>query len=245
VSPEDVKLSISIMHAPWSAWRRGIVAAQTKVIRGAPGVVRFSVVKDVWREGFWRTARACLEESYRAPGATHHLILQDDAELCRDFVAGVRAVVAARPNDPIDLFCARKEAAEAEAHGVHWAELADAIFGLAIVYPVAFIPKWIAWDRAHVLPTLNSYDTRLRLYCGCADLPVAFCVPSLVEHIHNGPGAHRERGVNVHTSTTTAVRFLKDRSPLEIDWTKGASTPVRGGSFKTYLKANAVHMKGI
>ena len=49
-----------------------------------------------------RTGRAAWESM--APGATHHLVIQDDVTLCPGFRQKAMQAIAARPNDPLVLF---------------------------------------------------------------------------------------------------------------------------------------------
>ncbi|WP_249187787.1 hypothetical protein [Nocardiopsis sp. MG754419] len=60
------------------------------------------------------------------PQATHHLVLQDDAEPCPGMVEALSTLVAARPDDPLSLFC---EWGSATATMARWGALGG--YGLA------------------------------------------------------------------------------------------------------------------
>jgi len=81
-------------------------------------------------EARWRTAAAAW--SAADPGATHHLVLQDDAVVCRDLVAGLEAALDATPavaGHPVSIYYGNHhgpsrlidaEAVEAARVGASW-----------------------------------------------------------------------------------------------------------------------------
>ncbi|WP_217170993.1 hypothetical protein [Streptomyces sp. AC512_CC834] len=94
----DVRLSAVIMAHP----RR---RAAAEALSAEHPALAARVVTDPDPQGppsALRTARLAWRSV--APGATHHLVLQDDAVLSPGFADTVRALTAARPRDSVSLF---------------------------------------------------------------------------------------------------------------------------------------------
>ncbi|MGW7050463.1 hypothetical protein [Streptomyces sp. NPDC054887] len=100
----------------------------------------------------WRTARLAWRSI--APGATHHLVLQDDLVLVPGFAARVRQAVAARPHDPLSLFAewgsrTASSVRIAAAHGLSWAPVVDDYIPCAaLVMPVGIARGFDAFAAA-------------------------------------------------------------------------------------------------
>lgn len=101
----------------------------------------------------WRTARAAWRSVH--PEATHHLVIQDDAQLADGFVPALAAAVQARPLDALALFAewgSRTAGAVrlAAAMGAAWAECADDYIPcVAIVLPFAEAVAFDAYAEKH------------------------------------------------------------------------------------------------
>src|SRR5690349_1858425 len=93
--------SVAIQHAPWATDRREWVRAIIEQLRDEAPELPVVIVADEAREGCWPTFRRALEVGQTG---THHLLLQDDLELCRDFVATVNAAIEARPHAILNLY---------------------------------------------------------------------------------------------------------------------------------------------
>ncbi|MCF3165785.1 hypothetical protein IPZ64_02395 [Streptomyces violaceoruber] len=124
-----------------------------------------------------------------AEGATHHLVLQDDVEVCEDFAAHLLSAVQARPDDAIALYVNADSPSNsytvrhAAIVGAPWAALVPGEFvpTLGLV-----IPAHLALALADFLDTLpddfRDDDAFVDLFCRLNDLPVYATVPNLVEH---------------------------------------------------------------
>jgi len=185
---------------------------------------------DATGAGPWYTAKRCWRSM---PGhATHQLMLQDDAILCHNFVAGMKAVAAVRPNDPLALFAADDEHADyAAMGGHHWMPMLR--FGaVALLLPRHVIEDFLAWqqplekhfdestrgDGASLRWGLLD-DCRLWRYLMYQSIRMWATVPSLVDHDVSLPSCIdivdplQSRGV-----FASASNFLGEGNPTDIDW---------------------------
>lgn len=141
----------------------------------------------VWdtRGDRWDTGSRALQ-SY-TPGATHHLVLQDDALVCRDLVAGIERLLGAVPDGcPMVLYTGvyRKFIHQMNIQYMqkpfNWLVTPGILWGVGILIPTSDISAIIKFcqDRPE-----QNYDMRVsRFYelekrCG-----VWAPVPSLVDH---------------------------------------------------------------
>lgn len=199
---------------------------------GPPPTIVFDPEPDAQRRSPWRTYRRALEE---APDwASHRLILQDDAELCRDFPETARRAVEARPNSLI-VFCVlglpkrwARLVVSAASSGSPWAALPIGGGGqswvpvVAVAWPTAFCRRALDWVDEQGWPHEFIADDEIvgRIAKGL-DFQVLATAPSLVDHpdlVVSAVGGRRSSGgANPHR---VAACFIDDSTcdPLEIDW---------------------------
>lgn len=209
----ETRLSVSIMaHPSRSGWVHDL---QEKV-----GLEDSAVSWDR-SLGLWDTCSRAWRMYH--PDATHHLVLQDDALVCRDFRAGLEAALASRaPFDTIaSLFVGtphpgatgvarvRQRVALAEADDCSWLVLPTLRWGLAIVLPAWIIEPMLAWEGGAAFP---ADDQRIGRYCrDVMDWRCWYTWPSLVDH-REGPSL-------LGSGFTRAFRFIgEDASALEWNW---------------------------
>lgn len=122
-------------------------------------------------------------------GATHHVVVQDDAHLCEDFVRTVEdAVRYAHPFAPIGLYYGGKGGARSAhvfAHNravqenANWIIRKGPIWGPGIVYPVATIPDLVKYFSTSAI---QNYDRRVMWYYQSVEQDCWYTIPSLVNH---------------------------------------------------------------
>ncbi|MGN9787645.1 hypothetical protein ACTMTF_39905 [Nonomuraea sp. ZG12] len=177
-----MKVSVAIMHHPA---RAHLVDALVRAC--LPLVAR--VVTDPEPAG----VRSPLRTAKRAwaavgEGATHHLVIQDDALLCDGFAAQVQAAVAARPrhvvalysdwNSPQNSYLVRRAAAA----GAAWAPLSrtDWAPAVALLMP-ADRARELAAYLAPIPDEVIDDDELIAQFCRERRLPMLATVPHLVE----------------------------------------------------------------
>lgn len=166
----------------------------------------------VWDDGSnsrWGTGRRALL-AYD-PTATHHLVLQDDAVIPRDLVAGVEAALQHAPQDvPVCLYVGkvrpyREMVTEyvGRARGASWLVMDRLNWGVAVVLPTSMIDGLVAYCDQGSIP---NYDSRMSKWFEANNIPVWYPWPSLVDHRespslvpgrgHSGRVAHQFIGAN-------------------------------------------------
>jgi hypothetical protein len=132
-----------------------------------------------------RTARIAWGAAGR--NASHHLVIQDDVELCPGFLPRVEAAVNAEPGAALSFFTEWGDRTSsvlrlAALLGGSWAEAADpAVPTQALVLPVAVAAGFDAFAEREAGEDLMD-DTVMRAYLRELGVPALVSVPNLVEH---------------------------------------------------------------
>lgn len=204
-----IRVSVAIMAHP----RRAAFIPELEAALDRPTTV-------VWDDGSnsrWGTGRRALL-AYD-PDATHHLVLQDDAVIPRDLVAGLEAALAHAPQDvPVCLYVGkvrpyREMVTEYvnRARDTSWLVMDRINWGVAIVFPTRIIDDLVAHCDTQTIP---NYDTRMSKWFEAKHIPVWYPWPSLVDH-RESPSLVPGRG---HAGRV-AHRFIgADASALDIDY---------------------------
>jgi hypothetical protein len=176
----------------------------------------------VWdqREDRWDTGRRAML-AYSGD-TSHHLVLQDDAVIPHDLVAGVERALGHVPDgSPLALYCGRVRPfremitalVTAAGDDASWLTMGQIHWGVGIVMPTGLIRRMVAWcDRRS---DIANYDRRISRWCQHQGLTVYYPWPSLVDH-RDSPSLVAGRG----SAGRRAHRFLgANRSALDCDWT--------------------------
>lgn len=173
----------------------------------------------------WDTGRRALL-SYD-PDADWHLVVQDDAILCRDFMAGV--VYALTPLQeltegiPVSFYTGktrpygeaiRRAVIEAQRMERNWLALRGPLWGVAVALPTPVIDEMVETCDEYEIP---NYDMRMAEWFHDRGKPCFYSVPSLVDHRvgEANPSLVPDRGAS---PARTAHMFLGDEDPTAIDW---------------------------
>jgi hypothetical protein len=170
-------------------------------------------------ERIWANARIAWSLHLAEPEATHHVLIQDDARVCTNFLAGLEKALAFVPENAIVSpylgiganVPARWEtvANQATAAGARWVRSDTVMWGVCLVMPTALIPDMIAWaDRKAGIPD----DMRVGGFAKRHGLEVWYPWPSLVDHRADMPSLTKHRA-----RERVARRFLGG-SALALDW---------------------------
>ena len=212
-------LSIAIQHTPGRADRREWVRAMVKQLRRENADVPLVVVEDKKREGSWPTFLRTLQA---ASGATHHLALNDDLALCKDFVASVRRVIRARPDHLISLYTNSRVVFKAWHRRESWIQNSG-VEGAAVIWPTRLIAEFIEWQSVHVASNFPWEDVRVSMWLHKTSKPAFATVPSLTQHLGVGASLLGLNGL----SKVAAWTLAPDRSALGIDWSQGLRRPAK------------------
>lgn len=214
-------LSVSVMaHPRRAAWANDLA----RHLGGVPVV--WDRQNDRWETG--RRSLLAFEAS-----ADHHLVVQDDAILCKDFLPAVERAAAAAGEHPIGLYVGRVRPHQttitpavelALRKSAPWLSGYGPFWGVAIVIPTAHILDLVRWGDEH--PSIPNYDRRIEAWYTARRVDCWYTVPSLADHrsVQENPsliaGRNGDRQAHV---------FCGDRSALEIDWSL-PPIPIPGGS---------------
>lgn len=156
------------------------------------------------------------------PTASHHLVVQDDALVCRDLLAGIERASKYVPQDaPLCLYIGRVKPFRERVNrlvsragsDVSWIRMQGLYWGVGIVIPTGHLPTLTEWFRGSAGQQITNYDRRVSRWYEEQHIPVWYPWPSLVDHrgddslvSGHGPGRH-------------AHRFLGAQcSALDVDW---------------------------
>ncbi|GAA4715888.1 hypothetical protein Prum_003800 [Phytohabitans rumicis] len=211
--PAQVRLSAVVMHHPSRRDRipallRGCVPLDVRVVTDPdPGGPRSPL----------RTAK--LAWAAIAPGATHHLVLQDDAVPCAGFAEQVRAAVAQRPAHGIALHTDwlspqnGYHARRAALVGAAWAPLSPTEWAPALGFLLpATAARELAGYLAAVPDEVKDDDQMIVRFCRGRALPTVATVPHLVDN------ANLPTLTTGHSGVHHATVFAGSRPPPVGHW---------------------------
>ena len=158
----------------------------------------------------WRSHRRCLESM--SAGATHLLVLQDDAVVMHGFAQKMAHAIAQQPDAVLCAFTPgfaylqrAFEQAKKERRSFHPLQVGAFTPLVAVSYPAAFVEGLLDWADHRANPRQRRQlrgadDGVVALYCRTAKIQPLLMVPSIVEHdaevssvgkLHRRVGPHR------------------------------------------------------
>jgi hypothetical protein len=175
----------------------------------------------VWDElnDRWDTGRRSLL-AYD-PRASHHCVVQDDAILCKDFLAGVEVAASAAGENPIGLYTGRVRPHQrtitpavrrALKAGAPFMVAPGPYWGVGLVIPTAHIDELVTWGDER--PQIKNYDRRIAAWYEERGAECWYTVPSLVDH---RPVGENPSLVNGRIGDRRAHEFCRG-SALDVDW---------------------------
>lgn len=155
------------------------------------------------------------------PACSHHLVVQDDAVVCRDLVAGVEESLGHVPDGaPMALYVGRvkpfrrhiEQTTERAGDSASWLVMPGIYWGVGIVVPTVDLPELCAWYQTDG-ERIENYDRRVSTWFQTQGRECFYTWPSLVDHRDDNslvPG---------HGAGRRAHRFIgSERSALDVDW---------------------------
>lgn len=155
-------VSVAVMHTPTAS------ARVQNLVPLALQLPLATVVKDRGL-GVWDTAMRAWQLG-ASSGATHHLVLQDDAKLCVSFYATTLSLVEKAPSACVSLFT--------PTPAIHrWIPP-----GTALVMPTSWINGFIAWAATQSVRQRRHDNVMLGRWLRLTRRSLMFATPSLVQH---------------------------------------------------------------
>lgn len=177
------------------------------------------VVWDAGDNDRWSTGRRAWLAADRT--ASHGLVVQDDAIIPRDLVAGIEKALEHVPaKSPLCLYAGRvrpfrqlvQHMVDQTSGDTSWLTMNELHWGVGIVLPTELIGPCIAWGDTR--PEIPNYDRRIGRWLQHQGLTVYYPWPSLVDH-RDSPSLVPGRG----SSGRRAHRFIgADASALDQRW---------------------------
>lgn len=170
----------------------------------------------------WRVARAAWELA--DPDADWHVLIQDDAVPCEDFLAGLERALAFVPPDAVVspyLGTGRNVpirweamAGAAATAGACWVRSQKLMWGVSIALPTKLIPAMISYaDTRAGVPD----DMRVAGWAERHDHDVWYTWPSLIDHLP-------VPSLTKHKARERVARRHHQGSALSIEWNAQAVT---------------------
>jgi hypothetical protein len=158
-------------------------------------------------EGIWENRkRASLAYDKEA---THHVVIQDDAIICENFLDLAEKEIEKRPDHAFSFYFGNRRNMQEKAKiGEQFGGTSGYWFswGVAICLPTKIIDECMEYcDR------IKGYDkhddTRIAKFVKFKKIPVWYPIPSLVEHRHEEPSTMQS---NEGVSKRKAYKFIDD-----------------------------------
>lgn len=134
----------------------------------------------------WNTGRAAWLN--HDPHSDWHIVVQDDALVCKDFEATAALALRACPQGPVSFYTGKpfpdqdgvqQAIARAKAAGKHWFSMNGPVWGVCIAAPTRLIKNLLSDAEVN---GVDPYDLKLATTFGRWDMPCWYSVPSLVDH---------------------------------------------------------------
>lgn len=189
------------------------VPKRLSLARRLATTLQAEMIVDVVKNGSWWGHREAMLH-YTKP---YHLVLEDDVELCCDFIEGVEQICGLFPDHPVSLFNMatftklnnRASQLQIPFIGTNGAT------GQAQLWPIKTLKAFISWCDAHVPNDIPYEDTRLWLWLKQTNTCLYLACPNLVEHILPNASTLGFKGKN-----RISADFLGPRSAKMTDWSK-------------------------
>lgn len=211
--------TVAIQHTPDRADRRKWVKSVVKRMRAERADIAIDVVEDKKREGCWPTYLRCLKA---VSSASHHLVLQDDVTVCKDFLACVGEIIHVRPRSLISLYTSSRQVYAARRRGDSWIQ-DSSVAGLALIWPRELIGEFIRWQEDHIAQAFPGDDLRVSMWLIKTSKPIFATVPSLAQHLGSEASV-----LGLNARSKVAACYIGDkRSAIGIDWSQGLRFPLK------------------
>lgn len=168
----------------------------------------------------WNTGRASWE--LHDPHSDWHVVVQDDALVCKEFEATVTKALAACPEGPVSLYAGKpfpeadrvgQSIARAKAAGKHWFTMQGPVWGVCIAAPTKMIGDLLEHAEGN---GVDPYDLKLATTFGRWGMPCWYSVPSLVDHRISPSMVN-----NLKVLDRQAHEWIGYHHGLKIDWDTG------------------------
>lgn len=160
-------------------------------------------------DAMYTARKAWLSESDEI--FTHRLVLQDDVEVCENFLPIINTIVRTHPNCVISLINFIAPVNYPNYKNTPYYKV-DLISGCGIIMPKYVIKPCMQWCKESTNEVLKPHDSlMISKYCREHDVTMITTIPSIIQHYDDDTLLHQ---------TYTWKRISKNYSPTpQADWT--------------------------
>lgn len=251
----SVSVAICIMHAEFDPERRETLQKLLDGIDATHACVKLvHVERDNVRKGAWPVARACWLKGAES-GATHVVLMNDDAEPCPRFTQALVKTLEANPKAIISYYVNDTRAEWPLEKGEHWYTTYDGLVGVTCGMPASLAADFIRFcDEALVPAPYLTDDGRINLYAMATSRLIWHPVPGLVDHqlpdssmVGNADHDYRRAAIpldpnaaDIDWSLPSRVANLQFRREGLYEWLRTAVSPAAAYRLKTGAKYRAL-----
>ncbi len=203
------------MHCPYFEERKVMVQKIVNQL-GNKNILEkledFAIIQDWKKKGVWPTAKKSWEFCL-STNATHHIVIQDDCIICKDFIDSIQKCIETFPDRIISLYANRKICEDAKNKDIRWIQMNDGMWGNATLFPTNILKDFLVWQQKHLDQKYFMDDSRYRIFCMMTKNYPLVTMPSFVDH-----GLPSDSCVGHNNKKRIARWFEKDKSYLEYDW---------------------------
>lgn len=210
-----MKVSITIMGCPERLshirWMKERLPADTQLSL------------DLKHKGVWPNARKSWLLFDKS--CSHHLVIQDDVLLCKDFYETICYLTELLPDNILGLY--HNQSVDDEAgrnNNIHWLQTNVVSTAQGLIFPSRLIPDFIHFADTHVEPSYKHDDSRIGLWQKYGNGPKSFfTIPTLLEHLEpSGSLLH-----NNNRKRVSGWWVGETNSGLAVDWKAGLTNPIK------------------
>lgn len=214
-----LKVAAVVQHHPA---RRALLPSLLAALDGLePQVVADDADNLHWNA--WQMYLRCLRA---APAdCTHLLTIQDDAEVCKDFVEALPRVLAAKPDEIVCLYVGGGGPGPGVIRAgnacLNWTRLSTQLWLplVATVLPIVVVGQVLAWaEEDEHARRARMDDGMMGRFIRKQKLTAWGTVPSLVQHPDQVPSLIRRKAAKGRDRNRIAACFIGEFSPLDINW---------------------------
>lgn len=159
-------------------------------------------------DAMYTARKAWLSESDEI--FTHRLVLQDDVEVCENFLSIINTIVRTHPNSVISLINFMSPVNYPNRKNTPYYKV-DLISGCGIIMPRYVIKPCMQWCKESTNESLKPHDSlMISKYCREHGVSMITTIPSIIQHYDNDTLLHQ---------TYTWKRISKNYSPTpQANW---------------------------
>lgn len=201
-----MKLDVKIMASPT---RTKYLESMLKSLDKNDDIIVYDDRKEVGSAMY--NARRCWKSKLDT-NITHRLVLQDDLELCNDFLSNVQNCIEIFPNAIWSLYSSRITYNDQVDKTTPYVSITgNGVHGQAVIIPVQYIKPLFEWIDKTLGKEYPHDDCAIGTYANINNIPVFTTVPSMVQHLGHSDSVLKYNNKN----KISKVYIGKDLSHVE------------------------------